>query len=354
MAIFHLHVKNISRGDGRSVVAAAAYRAGETLQNEAEERASAFGGRRDVLHAEIRLPPGAPEWMAERERLWNAVERAEVRKDARLAKEIEMALPRELPRATWLELVRTFADAYVSLGFVVDLAIHDDGTAHNPHSHLLLTTRVLAGEGFGPKVRAADGKAFVLEARKLWATLTNGMFAKKGFALTIDYRSHAENGVAEEPGRHRGPDPAARRARRRNMPGADREALKHELLPDEILPERRSRTTIRVDGEEREVDRDMDRVWGQGTWVTDEVPVPDPEGNIIPYRVLEQAQTSMLTDMERDAKDELWFRRGTATAATPEPDRAPQAHWFSRRRDRAPDEPDGQRDRQRKQERERE
>ena len=93
MAIYHLHLKNISRGNGRSAVACAAYRAGETLPNEAEERDTRFAGRRDVRFAAIVLPEGAPSWMADRGQLWNAVERAEIRKDARLAKEIEVALP---------------------------------------------------------------------------------------------------------------------------------------------------------------------------------------------------------------------------------------------------------------------
>ncbi|MGE8582867.1 MAG: MobA/MobL family protein, partial [Agrobacterium tumefaciens] len=66
MAIYHLNVKNISRGDGRSVVAAAAYRAGEVLPNDAEEKLSDFAGRRDVITSGIRLPTGAPDWMADR------------------------------------------------------------------------------------------------------------------------------------------------------------------------------------------------------------------------------------------------------------------------------------------------
>lgn len=152
MAIYHLHIRNISRGDGRSVVAAAAYRAGETLPNAAEEGESAFGGRRDVLHAEIRLPAGAPGWMGDRARLWNAVEAAEKRKDARLAKEIEFALPRELSLADWLRIGRAMADAYTSKGHVADFAIHDDGSGHNPHVHLLLATREITPDGFGGKL----------------------------------------------------------------------------------------------------------------------------------------------------------------------------------------------------------
>lgn len=333
MAIFHLHVKNISRGAGRSVVAAAAYRAGQTLPNELEERESSFGGRRDVLYSEIRLPEGAPDWMADRAALWNAVEKAEIRKDARLAKEIEVALPRELPRREWLALVREFADAYVLQGFVVDFAIHDDGTLHNPHAHLLLTTRMIKGNGFGPKVRAADGKVFVLEARKLWAAVTNTTFAKGGSSLAINHRSHEESGIEREPGRHRGPDRAERRARRSVMLEIDKRVLEAELFGEPPLPEARSRTTIAVDGVEREVDRDMSGVWGQPNWLIEEVPVPGPRGEILSQEQLDRAQEVMIADMEQEIREDEsqpWFRgRGGEGRAHPQ---AAERNWFSRSR----------------------
>lgn len=240
--MYHLHVKNISRGDGRSAVAAAAYRAGETLPNEKEEAESAFGGRRDVRHAEIRLPAHASAWMADRATLWNAVEAAEKRKDARLAKEIEFALPRELPRAAWLEVARAMADAYTARGHVVDLAIHDDDTAHNPHVHLMLTTRAIIGDGFGGKLREADGIAFVREARALWERIANAALGKAGSAVMIDARSYAARGMAKVPGQHRGPDAAARRTRRREvarMAGPlDQDILEARR---ELLIERRTR-----------------------------------------------------------------------------------------------------------------
>lgn len=178
VAIYHLNVKNISRGDGRSIVTAAAYRAGAILPNEAEERLSDFGGRCDVVTSGVRLPAGAPEWMADRTQLWNAVEMAEKRKDARLAKEVEFALPRELPRSAWLSVAHAMADAYAAQGFVADFAIHDDGTRHNPHVHILLTTRVVGVEGFGPKIRSADGRQFVTEARALWERIANEVLRK--------------------------------------------------------------------------------------------------------------------------------------------------------------------------------
>ncbi|RWE06821.1 MAG: conjugal transfer protein [Mesorhizobium sp.] len=265
MAIFHLNVKNISRSEGRSVVAAAAYRAGEVLPNEAEERLSDFGGRRDVVATEIRLPEGAPEWMGQRAALWNAVEAAEKRKDARLAKEVEFALPLELPRSSWLAVARTMADAYTAQGFVVDLAIHDDGTRHNPHVHMLMSTRVVGEGGFGLKIRSADGKQFVTEARALWERAANEALSKAGLAIAIDGRSYAKRRQGEHPGLHRGPNRQERRARR----------VLAQRERDQMSP--------------REPDEDL--------------PVPDPDGSPIHPSELEVAEDRMLADMHAPAPE---------------------------------------------------
>ncbi|EJT04924.1 MobA/MobL family protein [Rhizobium sp. CCGE 510] len=259
MAIYHLHVKNISRGEGRSILAAAAYRAGETLPNELEERMSVFGGRRDVVANEIRVPQGAPSWMADRAQLWNAVEAAEKRKDARLAKELEFSLPRELPRSAWLGVAHAMADAYAAKGFIADLAIHDDGAQHNPHVHLLLTTRVITVEGFGPKIRSADGRAFVIEARSLWARVANAALGKAGIAVAIDERSYAKRQLERKPGEHRGPDREERQARRARL-----QQRRPQMIP-------------------REPEEDL--------------PVPDPDGNPIHPRELGEAESRMLDDM---------------------------------------------------------
>ena len=219
MAIYHLHVKNISRRDGRSAVAAAAYRAGETLANEAEERESAFGGRRDVLMAAIVLPEGAPDWMSDRAALWNGVERAEKRRDARLAKEIEFALPREIPQLQWRALAQAMAEVYVARGHVVDMAIHSDALHVNPHVHLMLTTRRVTAAGFAGKLREADGLEFVTQARAVWASIANAALGKVGAGIEIDPRSHEARGIASIPSTHRGPDRAERRARRQRERG---------------------------------------------------------------------------------------------------------------------------------------
>lgn len=243
MALYHLHVKNISRGDGRSAVAAAAYRVGETLENAAEERLSKFAGRRDVLGAEIHLPADAPAWMADRAVLWNAVEAIERRKDARLAKEVEFSLPRELPREAWFAVARSMAAHFTAQGFVVDLAVHDDGTGHNPHVHLLLATRLVTPDGFGPKLRAADRKTFLKETRTAWQAIANAALEKAGIPVKIDAGSYAARGIDREPGEHHPPDPAARRRRREEVASMvkDRDLLKRvidELAADPTAKER--------------------------------------------------------------------------------------------------------------------
>ncbi|MER9338092.1 MobA/MobL family protein [Mesorhizobium sp. M0293] len=277
MAIYHLNVKNISRSEGRSIVAAAAYRAGEVLPNEAEERLSDFGGRRDVVASEIRLPAGAPEWMGNRASLWNALEAAEKRKDARLAKEVEFALPLELPRSAWLAVARIMADAYTAQGFVVDIAIHDDGARRNPHVHLLMTTRLVGPDGFGLKIRSADGKQFVTEARKLWERIANAALGEAGLAVTIDSRSYAKRRLEHTPGRHRGPNPEERRANRIH---AQRE--REQMAP-------------------REPDEDL--------------PVPDPDGSPIHPQELAAAEDRMLDDLHRPALAEVGHNQGSLEAA---------------------------------------
>lgn len=272
MAIYHLNVKNISRGDGRSVVAAAAYRAGEVLPNDAEEKLSDFGGRRDVITSGIRVP----EWMADRTTLWNAVELAEKRHDARLAKEIEFALPRELSRTAWLTVAHAMSDAYTEQGFVADFAIHDDGTQHNPHVHILLTTRVITPDGFGPKIRSADGRQFISEARLTWERIANAALKTAGVATAIDSRSYAKRKLDRTPGQHRGPDKEQRRARRQ------RQREREKMVPTHD-------------------DRDL--------------PVPDPDGNPIHPRELAAAEGRMLHEVEREEPPAFQEPNGDPAAA---------------------------------------
>ncbi len=147
MAIYHLRLKLVSRGATRSsVVAAAAYRSGQKLYDDTLGRFWHYP-KPDIVHTEILGPSGAADWVFDRQKLWNFVERSEKRVDAQLAREIELSLPRELGREAQIDLVRSFVrDTFVSRGMVADIGIHVPDAAdggEQPHAHVLMTLREL-------------------------------------------------------------------------------------------------------------------------------------------------------------------------------------------------------------------
>src|SRR5215213_8491960 len=217
VAIYHFSAKMIARSNGRSAVAAAAYRSASGLLDEREARPHDFRQKADVVHSEILLPDGAPEHWADRAVLWNAVEAAEKRKDAQLAREVEFALPREVRRKEGVALARAFVQrAFVARGMVADLNVHWPVDAHGeaqPHAHVMLTLRAAGREGFGRKVRAWNGVAELQGWREAWTATANECLAALGHAARIDHRSLKEQGLALEPQNKIGPA-GARRAER--------------------------------------------------------------------------------------------------------------------------------------------
>jgi Ti-type conjugative transfer relaxase TraA len=203
MAIYHLSGTIISRSQGRSVVACAAYRAAEKLQDERYERLHDYTKKKDVIHREVLLPEGAPRWMGERERLWNFVEAVEKRKDAQLAREFTIALPRELILEENIALARGFVrDTFVKRGMVADLCIHNDTNKEGerqPHAHVMLTLREVAPDGFGLKVREWNDKALLRDVREAWAETANYHLALHGHDQTIDHRRLSEQAIPLEP-----------------------------------------------------------------------------------------------------------------------------------------------------------
>src|SRR3546814_4975543 len=128
MASFHLAVKAIGRSAGRSATAAAAYRAGVEITDERTGLVHDYTRKQGVEHSELMLPTDAPEWAADRERLWNAAELAETRENATVAREYEIALPVELSaderRELALGLAREISERH---GVAVDVSIHAPG-----------------------------------------------------------------------------------------------------------------------------------------------------------------------------------------------------------------------------------
>nr|WP_305146173.1 MobQ family relaxase [Gemmiger formicilis] len=146
-AIYHFEAKVISRGAGRSAVAAAAYQSGEQLYNDYDGITHDYTKKTGVLFSEILLPDMAPAEWADRQTLWNAVEQAEKAKDSRLARQLIVALPTELTMQDWQAMLHQFVlEECVAKGMCADFAIHDtDG--HNPHAHIMLTVRPLDANG---------------------------------------------------------------------------------------------------------------------------------------------------------------------------------------------------------------
>ncbi|MFL4497821.1 MobQ family relaxase [Weissella sp. MSCH1] len=178
MAIFHMNFKNISAGDGRSVVASASYRSGEVLYREADEKNYEYPR---VVKPEsfILLPENAPEWSSDRERLWNEVEAQENKANSRYAKEFNIALPIELSDDEQRELLTKYVqETFVDSGMVADVAIHRDHQ-ENPHAHVMLTNRPFNADGSwgqkakteyiidenGNKTRTEQGN---IRQRKVW------------------------------------------------------------------------------------------------------------------------------------------------------------------------------------------
>lgn len=214
MAIYHLSVKTISRSSGRSATGAAAYRAGARIKDERTGELFDYRRRKGVLHTEIVLPSGAPSWAADRERLWNAAEQAETRKNSTVAREFEVALPHELSLSAQKALAIAFAREIVQLhGCAADVCIHapnSKGDARNVHAHILLTTRILDSDGFGGKTRELDdrksGPRLIEIWRERWAELANQYLKQHGIRERVDHRSLRDQGITDrEPMRHLGP-----------------------------------------------------------------------------------------------------------------------------------------------------
>lgn len=193
MAIYHLSAKVISRAGGRSSVAAAAYRTAGRLHDDRQGLEHDYSRKGGVVHSEIMAPENAPDWMRDRNQLWNAVEIVEKRRDAQLAREIEVSLPRELDRDQRLELLHGFIQReFVDRGMIADVAVHEgkarDGYGQ-PHAHVMLTMRELTGDGFGKKDRSWNAPDLLLGWREAWAKDTNIALERAGRSERIDHRS---------------------------------------------------------------------------------------------------------------------------------------------------------------------
>ena len=149
MAIYHLEAKVVSRGKGRSAVAASAYLSCSKILNDYDGVQHNYTRKQGLVWQEVFLPEHAPTEWQDRSVLWNAVEESEKTKDSRLAREFVVALPIELNKSEWQKLLTEFIqEQFVSDGMCADVAIHDPHPpGHNPHAHIMLTVRPLDEQG---------------------------------------------------------------------------------------------------------------------------------------------------------------------------------------------------------------
>lgn len=213
MAIYHFSGQIISRSQGRSSVAASAYRSGERLHDEKTGLTHDFSKKEhDVFFKEVILPEGAPEWMKDREQLWNHVEQMEKRKDAQLCREMNIALPKELTEKQNIDLAKAFVqENFTAKGMVADLCLHRGHGEEQPHIHVMLSTREINTDGFGQKAREWNSKALLCEWREAWAEVCNQHLAMHGHDMRIDHRTLEAQGISLDPQNKIGPKEAQER-----------------------------------------------------------------------------------------------------------------------------------------------
>jgi Ti-type conjugative transfer relaxase TraA len=298
VAIYHFQVKVIGRSQGRSAVAAAAYRSASELHDQRQGQSFDYSAKPNVVHSEILLPAGAPGWMADRSQLWNAVELGEKRKDSQVAREVEFAIPQELTQEEGIALARDFVQReFVARGMVADLNVHWE--EDNPHAHVMLTMREVSEQGFGRKVTEWNRVELLKAWREHWADHANEHLHRQGHDMRIDHRSYQDQGVVLEPTSHLGKAVDEMRARgayteraRRLEEVRERNAQRIEANPEIVFDNltRRQSTFTRRDLA-REVFRYIDdgerfrnlmaRLEGSPELVPLTSAVKDERGNVI-------------------------------------------------------------------------
>lgn len=231
MAIYHFSAQIISRSNGSSSVGSSAYRSGEKIENERTGEVHDYTRKTGIEYSEILTPLNAPEWANDRANLWNEVEKIEKSKNSQLAREINIALPKELSLEKQIELTREFVkDTFVNKGMVADISIHDSKKG-NPHAHIMLTMRpfengewgakakkeyILDKKGEKIKLKSGEYKSRKIDTvdwnkkenlekwREQWATHTNKCLERNGIEERIDHRTLKEQGVERVPQIHVG------------------------------------------------------------------------------------------------------------------------------------------------------
>lgn len=212
MAIYHLHCDIIGRTEGRSAVAAAAYRATCKLDDRTTGESFDFTRKEKALWTEILTNGDVPEWATNREELWNSCEEKENRRNSQFCRSFDIAFPREFDQSTNKKLIEKWVfDNYVSRGLVADICSHaphvdrkSGKTNDNYHVHVLVTTRKMNKDGWAEKDREGNDRQFLKKVRKSWADIVNAEFERRGMSERIDERTLKDQGIDREPQQHQG------------------------------------------------------------------------------------------------------------------------------------------------------
>jgi len=219
----HASVKAFSRAKGHSAVAAAAYRSGDVLVDQRTGEVHDYSRKGGTDESFILAPNNAPQWVMDRERLWNEAERIETRKNSQVAREVLVALPLELNHKERLELVVEYVNTvFTNKGIVCDIGMHDV-ESHNPHAHIMFTNRAITYEGFAEKIKQPKDRNLYFEQRReelaeirqTWTALTNLKLEGVGSEFRIDHRSYKDRGIDQVPTTHLGK--AANQLKQRNV-----------------------------------------------------------------------------------------------------------------------------------------
>jgi Ti-type conjugative transfer relaxase TraA len=240
MANYHLTVKAISRKNGKSCVAALAYRSATVLVDQRTGEIYHYINKDNVGYVEIMVPENSPLWIKDLskecevsrqtalQKFSDIIEAAERRKDARVYREIEFSLPNELTPEQNITWAREFVrDACIAKGMVAVLNFHFDVDPktgqEKPHCHVLLSTRELTETGFGMKNRDWDKKELVEEWREQCAQYQNAALKELGFEVQVSHLSYADQGLDIDPQPKRGSNVS-------QMKGRGKETDKQELF----------------------------------------------------------------------------------------------------------------------------
>jgi len=317
MASFLCRVQTIQRGEGRSAVAAAAYRSGQALVDERLAMEFDFGGKAGVEHAEVMLATGAPEAFRDRQILWNAAEKSEARKDAVPAREVLVALPHELDFEQRRALVRDFVEKHITArGMIADVAMHlpgKEGDQRNYHAHILVTTRSVSARGFGRKDPSWRTPQQVREWRAGWAEIQNEHLRRHlgPNAPQVSHQTLAEQGIDRAPTEHLGPAATAMERKNRRTDQGDRNRdIEARNDASKRLRQDYSETADRLSAKAPRVDVPVETLAAEARKVRDEL-IADRAAWIAEQEVLKGPRAPSEKALEREllATEEAGLRR---------------------------------------------